>query len=367
MIYFDSAATTLQKPPQVSEAVLYALEHYSSVGRGGHSAAMAAAETVYRCRVEAGALFDAEPEQVVFTMNATHGLNIAIQSLCRAEMPVVISGYEHNAVLRPLRAMGARITVAGRELFSPESAVEEFRRALDGGAELAVCSCCSNVFGYVLPYRQIGQLCRERGIPLILDASQGAGVLPISLKETGASFIAMPGHKALYGPQGTGILLCAQEGKPLLHGGTGSNSLDPAMPEELPDRQEAGTHNVCGIAGLLAGLRYVRRRNPNRILGKEQRLTEQLIKNLEGDERIKLYTGKDQTGVLSLSFPERDCQEIAELLARQGVAVRSGLHCAPLAHESAKTLPFGTLRLSLSDFNTREEVRRVSSLLKKLL
>ena len=367
MIYFDSAATTLQKPPQVSEAVLYAMKHYSSVGRGGHSAAMGAAELVHACRVEAGALFHAEPEQVVFTMNATHGLNIAIRSLCEPSMTVVISGFEHNAVLRPLRAMGARIVVAGRALFSPESVIEGFRKAIDEGAKLAVCTCCSNVFGYVLPYRQIGNLCKEMGVPLILDASQGAGVLPVFLKDTEAAFIAMPGHKGLYGPQGTGILLCTQGGKPLLYGGTGSNSLDPGMPEELPDRQEAGTHNVCGIAGLLAGLRYIRRRDPDRILAREQRLMTRLIKGLEGDPGVILYRGKDQTGVLSMSFPDRDCQEVAGILARHGIGVRAGLHCAPLAHESAKTLPSGTLRLSLSDFNTREEVQRFLALWKKLL
>ncbi len=367
MIYLDSAATTLQKPRQVAQAIAYAVNHYSSVGRGGHRASVKAAEVVYDCRAEAGQLFDAEAEQVVFTMNATHGLNIAIHSLCKPGMEVVISGYEHNAVLRPLRALGARITVAGRRLFSPQEAVEDFRRALDNGAELAVCTCCSNVFGYVLPYEEIAKLCRERGVPLILDGSQGAGILPLSLKKTGAAFLAVPGHKGLYGPQGTGLLLCNVPGKPLLHGGTGSNSLEPFMPEELPDRLEAGTHNVCGIAGLLEGIRFVRRQGTEQILRREQALLSRLIPVLEQGKGCRLSVGKGQIAVLSVQVDGKDPQELATRLGELGVGVRGGLHCAPLAHESAQTLPSGTLRFSLSAFNTPKELKTLEALWKKVL
>lgn len=366
MIYLDNGATTLRKPPAVSYRVKYAIEHYSSVGRGGHSAAMAAAKMVHTCREEIGKLFHAQAEQVVFTMNATHGLNIAISSLCKAGMPVVISGYEHNAVLRPLHAIGAQIIVAGKDLFSPATAVGEFRQALDNGAELAVCTCCSNVFGYVLPYQEIADLCKSRGVPLILDASQGAGNLPVYLEESGAAFIAFPGHKGLYGPQGTGVLLCGREGKPLLHGGTGSNSLEMTMPQELPDRHEAGTHNVCGIAGLLAGVNYVRKRGTEQILARERSLLAQLINGLGKYAGVELYTGEGQSSVLSLNLRGRDCQEISQILGEHEVAVRGGLHCAPLAHKSAGTLPSGTLRISLSDLNTAEEVCKFLSLWKKL-
>lgn len=367
MIYLDHGATSFLKPPQVARAMVEAMRRYSSVGRGGYSAAMGAAAVVHRCREEAGKLFRARPEQVVFTMNATHSLNIAIQSLCKPGMTVAISGYEHNAVLRPLYAMGAKLVICGRDLFQPEQAICDFEKALAGGAKLVVCTCCSNVFGYVLPYEEIGRLCRRWGVPLILDASQGAGVLPIYLESTGATFIGLPGHKGLYGPQGTGILLCNESGKPLLYGGTGSRSLDPDMPEDLPDRLEAGTHNVCGIAGLLEGIRYVRRKGTMKILERERKLKNLLVRSLATYKGVRLYCGEGQTGVLSFTVKDRDPEDIAHRLGQEGVAVRAGLHCAPLAHKSVGTAPSGTIRISLSDRNREEEIAKFSGILKKIL
>ncbi|MBR6825360.1 MAG: aminotransferase class V-fold PLP-dependent enzyme [Oscillospiraceae bacterium] len=367
MIYLDHGATSLLKPPQVYAAVLSAMKTCASVGRGGYAASMRAAETVHRCREEAAALFEGSPEQVVFTMNATHGLNLAIHSLCRPGMPVAISGFEHNAVLRPLHAMGARIMICGRQLFQPREALEDFRQALDRGAELVVCTYCSNVFGYVLPVEELSRLCRSRGVPLILDASQAAGTLPVSLKRTGAAFIAMPGHKGLYGPQGTGILLCSAGGEPLLYGGTGGSSLDREMPPVLPDRLEAGTHNVCGIAGLLEGIRYVRKKKPERILERERTLLQPIVKDLSRISSVRLFRGAGQTGVLSFTVENADAEEIAQKFAIAGVCLRAGLHCAPLAHESAGTAPFGTVRISVSDRNRETELRSFRMICKKIL
>lgn len=367
MIYLDHSATSYLKPPQVAQGMLKALKECSSVGRGGHELAMTAAEVVHRCRQEAAALFDAEPQQVIFTMNATHSLNIAIHSLCKRGMLVAVSGFEHNAVIRPLHGRGARLMICGRELFQADKAISDFEKALAGGAELVVCTCCSNVFGYVLPVEEIGRLCQSRGVPLIIDASQGAGVLPVSLKKTGAAFIGMPGHKGLYGPQGTGILLCNQKGAPLIHGGTGSQSMERNMPEDLPDRLEAGTHNVCGIAGLLEGIRYVRRMGTERILKRERQLIEAVERGLSQFPDLRLYSGKGQTGVLSFTVRDRDPEEIASRLAREGVAVRAGLHCAPLAHESGGTIPSGTVRISVSDRNREEEIIRFLRICKKIL
>ncbi len=200
MIYFDSAATTLQKPESVYAAVQRTMRACASVGRGGHAAADAAARVVYACRTEAAELFDAAPEQVVFTMNATHGLNIALRSLVRPGGRVVLSGMEHNAVTRPLAALGAQIETADAPPFAPERLLEGFARALRQGADAAVCTHVSNVYGNVLPVSAVAALCRERGVPLVIDASQSAGTLPVSLRGTGAAFIAMPGHKGLYGP-----------------------------------------------------------------------------------------------------------------------------------------------------------------------
>ena len=367
MIYFDAAATTWQKPPSVRRAVLRAMETLASPGRGGYRQARLAEELLYDCRVQAAELFDCEPEQVVFTMNATHGLNLAVKSLVGRGDRVVISGFEHNAVRRPLHAVGARTVIAGRRLFDPAAVLADFDKRLTPGTAAAVCTHVSNVFGFILPLEGIARLCRDRGVPLIVDASQSAGCLPLSLRELGASFIAMPGHKGLYGPQGTGLLLCAEPGTPLLEGGTGTQSALPQMPEALPERLEAGTPNVCGIAGLRAGLHHIRDSAPGEILAHERGLLDRVCKRLAPLERVSVWTGPAQTGVLSLRIRGLDGEDAAELLARRGVAVRAGLHCAPLAHESAGTLDGGTLRLSFSAFNTLREADAFAGHLSDLL
>ncbi len=366
VIYFDNAATTLQKPPAVYFAVQRAMRTHASVGRGGHAAAELAAQTVFSCREEAAALFDARPEQVVFTMNATHALNLAIGSLVKSGARVVISGFEHNAVVRPLFARGAELLVAGRRLFDSDDLLTSFESFLKTAPDAAVCTHVSNVFGYILPVEQIAALCRAYAVPLIIDASQSAGTIPLSLHATGAAFIAMPGHKGLLGPQGTGILLCAAETTPLILGGTGSNSELAEMPDFLPDRLEAGTHNVCGVAGLLAGLRFVRRQTPSAILRHEQRLSALLRSGLREIPSICPFFGTPQSGVVSFTVRDVDCEEAARRLAREGIAVRAGLHCAPMAHRSAGTFENGTVRVSFSPFNTAEEMRRFLRVSKKL-
>jgi len=362
VIWLDSAATTFQKPASVKAAVSWAFDHCASPGRGGSGPGMEAARAVYACRELAGELFSCRPEQVVFTMNATHGLNIAIHTLVPRGGRVVVSGFEHNAVMRPLYAIDAQIQIAGRKLFAPEDTLRNFAEALEKGADCAVCTHVSNVFGYVLPVEEIGRLCRKKGVPLIVDASQSAGVLPVSMDAACADFIAMPGHKSLYGPQGTGLLLCARLPKPLLCGGTGSLSREFSMPEELPDRSEAGTHNVPGICGLGAGLRFVLQKGTDRILRHEAALRRILEARLSG-RGFTLYSGQGSTGVLSVGTGDWDCEEAAALLAEKGIAVRAGLHCAPLAHESAGTLDAGTLRLSPSVFTTREDVETAAFIL----
>ena len=366
MIYFDSAATTLQKPMAVYRAVQQAMQICASVGRGGHRAANAAAKVVFECRAEAADLFDAEPEQVIFTMNATHGLNIALHSLVPSGARVVTSGFEHNAVTRTLHALGAEVITAGKRLFDPADTLAAFEDALRKQPAAAVCTHCSNVFGYILPIEEIASLCRSYHVPLVIDASQSAGVLPLSLKRTGASFIAMPGHKGLYGPQGTGILLCAARARPLLHGGTGSNSASVEMPDFLPDRLEAGTYNVCGLAGLTAGLRYVRRRTPYAIARHEINLRRQLAARLHQIPGLHIFSGEHQSGVLSFVAEDTDCEEFAARLGARDIAVRAGLHCAPQAHLSAGTMDTGTVRVSFSAFNTQQEVQSFAETCKKL-
>lgn len=344
MIYLDSGATSFHKPPQVYRAVMDAMRSCANPGRGGYPAATAAARRIYACREAAAELFDCEPQQVVLTGSCTHGLNIAIRSLVRPGGRVVISGFEHNAVTRPLHALGAEIRVAGRKLFDWEDTLTRFEEALHRGAEAAVFTHVSNVFGYVLPVEQMARLCRQYGVPFILDAAQSAGSIPVSFRSFGADFIAMPGHKGLLGPQGTGLLLCAQSGKPLLQGGTGSDSIRQDMPEDLPERLEPGTLNVPGFAGLTQGLRYLRNVGVKTIGSREHR---QLLHCVSGLRRLgmQVFSGPHQAGTLSF-LPGMDCEEAAEKLAQLGIAVRAGIHCAPLAHESAGTLATGTVRVS---------------------
>ena len=362
MIYLDSAATTLQKPPSVARATAHAIDHLASPGRGGHRPAMAAADTAFACREEAAALFHVTSvDQVVFTFNATHGLNIAIKTLVHPGDRVVISGYEHNAVTRPLHAIPeVEILVARSPLFDRQGMIDSFRQCLDQGADAAICTHVSNVFGFILPIQEIAELCRQREVPLIVDASQSAGVLPLDIQELGAAFVAMPGHKGLYGPQGTGLLLCGAETHPLLMGGTGSASALQAMPDFLPDRLEAGTHNMPGIAGLLEGLRYVQTQGTERILTHERRLIRQAAAGLSRIPGVTVYGdgGAVQAGVLSFQIDGMDCEAVGEALGARGIAVRAGLHCAPLAHQSAGTLEAGTVRASVSAFNTPQEVER---------
>ena len=371
MIYLDSAATTLQKPASVAVASARAINHLASPGRGGHRPAMAAADTAFQCRTAAARLFHVEePERVVFTFNATHGLNIAIKTLVRPGSRVVISGYEHNAVTRPLSTMGVYLRTARGPLFDQAATLEAFRRELDRGVDLAVCTHVSNVFGFVLPVEAIAQLCRERQVPLIIDASQSAGVLPLDFEALGAAFIAMPGHKGLYGPQGTGLLLCGVDPEPLLEGGTGSESRRQSMPDFLPDRLEAGTHNVAGIAGLLEGLRFLEHRGVEKIAFQESALIGRMgerLRKLPGTEVFQAVDPAVQTGVLSFRVQGWDCEDLGEALGNKGIALRAGLHCAPLAHESSGTLETGTLRASVSAFNTSREIDQFSHTLGSLL
>ena len=373
MIYFDSAATTFQKPPEVAAAVKEAMATMSSPGRGGYRSAMLAADTAFACRSELAELYHLEsPEQVVFTMNATHALNIAIKSLVPPGGRAVISGYEHNAVTRPLAALGARVEVAAGSLFRPDQVADAFDRLIVPGVDAVICNHVSNVFGFVQPVEDVAALCRARNVPLIVDASQSAGILTLDLPAMGASFIAMPGHKGLYGPQGTGVLLCSNQTsvRPLMEGGTGSLSIQQEMPDFLPDRLEAGTHNVPGIAGLLEGVRFIRRVGVDQICYHERLLARQAALGLSALPKVHVYARPDlahQAGVVSFTAEGHDVEQIASALGQQDIAVRAGLHCAPSAHRQAGTLESGTVRVSFSHWNTMQEVEQFLEAMSRIL
>lgn len=344
MIYLDNGATSFRKPPAVARAVVRAMENCANPGRGGYTAAMYAAQTVYDCRETAGRMFHCAPEQVVFTFNCTHGLNIAVTTLVKPGARVVISGFEHNAVTRPLHALGAQIRVAGRKLFDWDDTLTEFENELKQGAQAAIFTHVSNVFGYILPIAQMSALCRQYGVPFAVDAAQSAGTQRIDMQALGADFVAMPGHKGLLGPQGTGLLLCGREPTPLLYGGTGSQSNEQGMPDFLPDRLEAGTLNVPGIAGLHEGMRYVNQVGAETIAKREEL---EVMVCAAGLKKLgfRVFDGAHQAGTLSF-IPPMDCEQAATYLGEHGIAVRAGLHCAPLAHTSAGTIETGTVRVS---------------------
>lgn len=353
MTYLDHGATSFPKPKSVLNAMIYAMETCGNPGRGGYETAMRAARTILRCRERAGELFDCEPEQVVCTGSCTHGLNMAIGTLVKPGSHVVISGFEHNAVVRPLHGIGADIRIAGRKLFRPEDTLQQFEKALRSGVDAAVFTHVSNVFGYILPVEEMADLCRKYHVPFAVDCAQSAGILPVSLRDWGADFIAMPGHKGLLGPMGTGLLLCNRVPKPLMSGGTGSQSQLRQMPDYLPDAGEAGTANMAGIAGLSEGIRQVQKRGLQEIFLREQREMRRCAKRLE-KFGYTVYTGENQCGTVSF-VPKCGCEELAEFLGKQRVCVRAGLHCAPLAHESAGTLSTGTVRISFGhDADSRQ-------------
>ena len=368
MIYLDSAATSLQKPRAVGRSMQRAMQTMASPGRGGHRAAMAAAELAFSCREAAAMLFHmSDPERVVFTFNATHGLNIAIHDLVSAGSCVLVSGYEHNSVMRPLQKLGAKVHIVKSPLFDTGATIEAFKRHISR-ADVVVCTAASNVFGFRLPIMEISQLCREYEVPLIIDASQLAGNGEIDFEALGAAYIAMPGHKGLLGPQGTGLLLCNRVPQSLISGGTGSESKNLEMPAYLPDAAEAGTHNIPGIAGLREGIRYIQKIGIASIANHERSLLEQFVKIIsDGDGLETFYAPQSsvQGGVISVRHRTMDCETIGEVLGRYEIAVRSGMHCAPCAHKTVGTYDTGTVRFSFSPFNTVHEVAYGAELLKR--
>ncbi len=370
MIYLDSAATSFYKPEQVQTAVISALHTMASPGRGAYAPAMLAADCCYACREALAALFHVpQPDQVVFTFNATHALNIAIRSLVREGTRVVISGYEHNSVTRTLHALGAAVRILDTPLFRPDLFLARARKEIVR-AEVVVCTHVSNVFGFILPINALAQMCLEHDVSLIVDASQSAGVLPLDFAALGADFAAMPGHKGLMGPQGTGVLICKNDAFPLLYGGSGSASLLQTMPDFLPDRLEAGTHNVCGIAGLRAGVEYVRSVGCDTIRSRENALMRRFVDALRSEPSLQLFLSDDpslQTAVLSAIPQGMDTEALAAALSENGIAVRAGLHCAPTAHRTAGTLRTGTVRFSFSPFNTAQQIDRAAEICGKIL
>lgn len=375
MIYFDNAASSFPKPPSVPAAMRSALAQASGAGRSSYALAMHGAELMFQTRCEAAELFGvSNPSCIVFTHNATHALNIALHSAGRRFRSIAISPFEHNSVFRPLYAMRrqVRTTILDGELWKDERLLSSAEQAVKNGAECFVLTHVSNVFGAIQPLAELDHLLAPRGIPLILDASQSAGVLDLNVRRyPSLAAVCMPGHKGLYGPTGTGILICCDERfcQPVQQGGTGGDSAEAEMPEYLPDRLESGTANVCGIAGLWAGIRFVRTLGTDSIFKKEAAVLER-FRALEQQAGIECFFSPEperQTGVLSLRVHGQAAEQTAAQLAKHGICVRAGLHCAPLAHRTAGTFETGTVRFSSGWFQSERQAEAAVHFLRNMI
>ena len=369
-IYLDQASTSFPKAPGTAEAVSrFITECGCNIARGGYAGAYSAEELVFDTRTLVKRLFGGGDEKnAVFTENVTESLNILLKGFLRPGDHVLVSSMEHNAVMRPLVQLekkGVRFTrvpCAADGSMDPADA----EALIEPATKAVVMLHASNVCGTVLPAAEIGAICRTHGIRFILDAAQTAGVLPVGMDDTGADAIAFTGHKGLLGPQGTGGILIrddlAAETEPLIAGGTGSISHTEEIPDFLPDRFEAGTLNLPGIAGLNAALSWLASRPAGSILAHELKLTERFLRKMEELEEeghiriIGKHDIKDRTGVVSIVPLHRDPAEVGFLLDdRYGIATRVGLHCAPAAHRTLGTWPTGTVRFSFGIFNTEAE------------
>ena len=379
MIYFDNGATTFPKPQSVVRAVGSAMQNYgANPGRSGHKMSLKASEIIFNCRENAAALFGVEsPDRIIFTDNCTTALNTVIKGLLKSGDHAVISSLEHNAVARPLEHLKQRgVSFSAAQVFEgdDEATIESFRKAVRNNTKLVVCTAASNVFGIRPPVERIAALCRIYNILFCVDAAQSAGVVPVNMSGSGIDFLCAPGHKGLYGPMGTGILAINSDILPesLTQGGTGSMSSSLEQPETLPDKYESGTPNLPGIAGLNAGLKFVMERGEANILSAETAKAQRLYDGLASMRDVVLYTARPQitTHVPVISFNVRghDSEQSAALRSdRFNIAVRAGLHCAPLAHKSFGTEEQGTVRAVTSVYTKPAQIDYFLLSLKKII
>lgn len=375
MIYLDNAATSFPKPPQVIRAATGTLEKLgANPGRGGHRLALCAGKIVEACREEAARLLCMEhPERILFTKNCTEALNLAIAGTLHQGDEVLCSHAEHNAVMRLLQryVSAGQITVT---VLPPDPLgvlhPHTLQHYISPRTALVVICHASNVTGVIQPVSRLGAVCHENGVPLLVDAAQTAGVLDVSPSALHADMVAMPGHKGLLGPHGTGLLALADgmDPEPLLYGGTGSVSESMTQPDMLPDRFESGTLNLPGIAGLLAGIRFARL-HLSEIREYEHHLNMRFRRQVAGISGLNLLGHPDApcVGMTSFVSTVMDAGEIADGLDMSGIAVRGGLHCAPSIHTWLGTLQSGAVRVSPGIYNTEQDMDDAAAILIRIL
>ena len=375
MIYMDNAATTLRKPVQVKEAVLAALDTMGNAGRGASDPALDASRVIYGTREKLAGLFHAEsPSRIVFTVNSTESLNIAIKGLCDPGDHVITTVLEHNSVLRPLyecRERGTALTILGCDEKGNIS-YEEMERAVRTETKMIVCTHASNLTGNMIDLERVHAIAKRHGLLLIVDASQTAGVWEIDVQKLGIDVLCFTGHKGLLGPQGTGGMYVRSgvEIRPLLSGGSGIDTYNTHHPAQMPTALEAGTLNGHGIAGLGAAVSYITETGPDTIRERELALMQRFYLGISGIPGVKVYgdfSTKNRAAIVSFNIGDYDSSEVSdELNVRYGIVTRPGAHCAPLMHQALGTVDQGAVRFSFSHFNTEEEVDAAVRAVKEL-
>ena len=376
MIYLDNAATTFPKPSSVYKSVMKAMKVYgANPGRGSHKMAIEGARIIYETRELLAELFNMDdPMKVIFTFNATDSLNTAIKGILSSGDHVVTTEMEHNSVLRPIKELenfGVENTIVKCATDGTIN-LNDLESAIRGNTKLIVTTHVSNLTGTIFPAEKIGKICKKYSIPYLLDASQSAGVLNIDMKKYNIGLLAVPGHKGLLGPQGTGALLINSdiEIKHLKEGGTGSQSSSLEHPNFYPDKLEAGTHNLPGIAGLNAGLKYILNRGTESIYSHEKALLDTFIIGLRKNPKIKIYGPESiehRISVVPVNIDGMDSSEVANILDTEyDIAVRPGLHCAPLAHKAIGTENLGAVRFGVGPFNKETDIIAAVDALNKI-
>ncbi len=379
MIYFDNSATTYPKPNTVYSAVNNAVKQYgANPGRSGHSMSLRSANRVYKCREKVASFFNAKNvENIIFTPSCTYSLNMVIKGLLKKGDHVVISNLEHNSVLRPLQQLsdkGITYTVAEAVNCDFDKTLDNFRNAINQNTKLFAVTHTSNVTGTILPISRLSALAHQYNIKILVDCAQSAGVLPIDVEESNLDYLAAAGHKSMMGIMGVGILYIKDINtlEPLVCGGTGSSSLEAQQPDFAPDKFESGTCNLSGICALEKGIEYINKISLNKIYDHEFMLLSYLYNQLEKINGVILYTPKPQINynapVLSFNILDLPSESVAEILDKKySIAVRAGLHCSPLAHNTLNTTEQGTVRVSLSYFNNKNEIITLINAVKNIL
>ena len=367
-IYFDNGSTSWPKAPKVAEAMADLLTHGAfNINRGNYEGAYEVEATVLDTREQLARLFHAKDSRsVIFTPGITYSLNYFIKGFLQSGDHVLVSGMEHNAVMRPLKqmeAIGVTYDVVRTEVDGTIQP-EDVERAIKNNTKAIIMLHASNVCGTIVPIKAIGEICRRHHLFFVVDTAQSAGTIPVNMQEFNIDFLAFTGHKGLLGPQGIGGFLISEElndqMKPYIAGGTGSQSDVLQMPESLPDKYESGTMNLPGIIGLHAALSYIEETGIKTIHRKKLELTQYFLENVKEFSNIRIVGKegmKDRVAVVSLDFVQEDNAVIAfELEQNYGIMTRVGLHCAPIAHRTLHTYPQGTVRFAFSASNTRDEI-----------